>query len=131
MSLLATVCKEQELIPSLSYNFLQLAWLQDSFLGMELTSIIYDFTPRCFRHLQNACIFCRTRGGGIVGVETGFDIFRTPPDRNQFRHLPFLRGNYFPRHYFRDNIFLGHPFTFWRQLVHTRFSWFLYFFKNV
>ena len=44
MSLLATVYKEQELIPSLNYNFPLMAWLQDSFPGMELTSII----PWCF-----------------------------------------------------------------------------------
>ena len=33
----------------------------------------------------------------MVGVETGFDISRTPPDRNRFRHPPYLQGNYFPR----------------------------------
>ena len=53
------------------------------------------------------------RGERELLVSKPVSIFSgRPPDRNRFRHPPFLRGNYFPRHYLRDNIFLGHPFTF-------------------
>ena len=97
MSLLATVYKEQELILSLSYNFLVvgmisrlISWFGAYQYYLWLISRVFSSSTKRMHLLQDEA---------SVGVETGFYIFRTPPDRNRFRHLPFLRGNYFPCHY--------------------------------
>ena len=86
---------------------------------MELTSIIYCFILWCFRHLQNACIFRRTR---YRLVSKPVSIF---PGRPLivigFRHPPFLQGDSFPRYSSWDNIFPNTLFRFGAKILCTCF----------